>query len=101
MRRDRSTFNKNLKGFFAKRHGIWIFPDLISNGKSCGAGPHRVDWVARSGVTPSFKAKTECITLCVLGSSFTHKATNSKINSTTSVYYIESYYKILLQDQEV
>jgi hypothetical protein len=40
-------------------------------------------------VTPSFKAKTECIPLCVLGSSFTHKA----INSITSVYYIESYYK--------
>jgi hypothetical protein len=41
-------------------------------------------------VTPSFKAKTKCIHLCVTGSSFTHKATNSEINSITSVYYIES-----------
>jgi hypothetical protein len=30
------------------------------------------------------------------GSSFTHKATNSEINSITSVYYIESYYKNLI-----
>jgi hypothetical protein len=44
-------------------------------------------------VTHSFKAKTECIPLCVLRSSFTHKATNSEINSITGVYYIESYYK--------
>jgi hypothetical protein len=44
-------------------------------------------------VTPSFKVKTECIPLCVLGSIFTHKITNSEINSITSVYYIESYYK--------
>jgi hypothetical protein len=47
-------------------------------------------------VTPSFKAKTECIPLCVPGSSFTYKATNSKINSITHVYYIVSYYKNLL-----
>jgi hypothetical protein len=38
-------------------------------------------------VTPSFKVKTECIPLCVPGSIFTHKVTNSKINSITSVYY--------------
>jgi hypothetical protein len=52
-------------------------------------------------VTPGFKAKTKCIPLCVLGSIFTHKVTNSEINSITSVYYIESYYKNLLQDQEI
>jgi hypothetical protein len=44
-------------------------------------------------VTPSFKAKIECIPLCVSGSSSTHKMTNSEINSITSVYCIESYYK--------
>jgi hypothetical protein len=38
-------------------------------------------------VTPSFKVKTECIPLCVTGSIFTHKVTNSEINSITSVYY--------------
>jgi hypothetical protein len=38
-------------------------------------------------VTPSFKVKTECIPLCVPGSIFTHKATNSEINSITNVYY--------------
>jgi hypothetical protein len=38
-------------------------------------------------VTPSFKAKTECIPLCVPGSIFTHKVINSEINSITSVYY--------------
>jgi hypothetical protein len=43
-----------------------------------------------TSVTPSFKAKTECIPLCVSGSSFTHKATNSEINGITIVYYIES-----------
>jgi hypothetical protein len=36
----------------------------------------------------------------VPGSSFTHKATNSGINSITSVYYIVSYYKNLLQVQK-
>jgi hypothetical protein len=35
----------------------------------------------------------------MLGLSFTHKATNSEINSITSVYYIVSYYKNLLQVQ--
>jgi hypothetical protein len=40
-----------------------------------------------------FKAKTECIPSCVLGSCFTHKSTNSEINSIISVYYIVSYYK--------
>jgi hypothetical protein len=40
-----------------------------------------------------FKAITECILLCVSGSIFTHKSTNSEINSITSIYYIESYYK--------
>jgi hypothetical protein len=44
-------------------------------------------------VTLSFKAKTECIPLCVPRSSFTHKAANSEINNITSVYYIKSYYK--------
>jgi hypothetical protein len=52
-------------------------------------------------VTPGFKAKTKCIHLCVSGSIFTHKVTNSEINSITSVYYIEFYYKNLLQDQEI
>jgi hypothetical protein len=46
-----------------------------------------------AAITPSFKAKTKCFPLCVPGSSFTHKATNSEINSMTSVYYIISYYK--------
>jgi hypothetical protein len=41
-------------------------------------------------VTPRFKAKTKCIPLCVPGSIFTHKATNSELNSITNVYYIES-----------
>jgi hypothetical protein len=41
-------------------------------------------------VTPCFKVKTECIPLCVSGSIFTHKTTNSEINSITSVYNIES-----------
>jgi hypothetical protein len=36
-------------------------------------------------VTPSLKAKTECIPLCVPELSFTHKATNCEINSITSV----------------
>jgi hypothetical protein len=55
---------------------------------------------ARVRVTPSFYSKTECIPLCVPGSSFTHKATNSGINNITSVYYIVSYYKNLLQVQK-
>jgi hypothetical protein len=38
-------------------------------------------------ITHSFKVKTECIPLCVPGSIFTHKVTNSEINITTSVYY--------------
>jgi hypothetical protein len=41
-------------------------------------------------VTPSFKAKTECIPLCVPGSIFTHKVINSEIYSIANVYYIES-----------
>jgi hypothetical protein len=60
----------------------------------------KMQWSNHSA-TSSFKAKIECIPLCVPRSSFTHKATNSEINNITSVYYIESYYKILLQDQEV
>jgi hypothetical protein len=51
-------------------------------------------------VTPNFQAKTECIPLCVPGSSFTHKAINSGINNITSVYYIIPYYKNLLQVQK-
>jgi hypothetical protein len=47
-----------------------------------------------------FYGKTECISLCVPGSSFIHKVTNSGINSITSVYYIVSYYKNLLQVQK-
>jgi hypothetical protein len=47
----------------------------------------------RPCVTPSFKFKIECIPLCVLGSSFTHKVANSEINSITNVYYIISDYK--------
>jgi hypothetical protein len=47
----------------------------------------------RPMVTPNFKAKTECIPPCVPGSIFTHKVTNSEINSITSVYYINSYNK--------
>jgi hypothetical protein len=39
----------------------------------------------REPVTPSFKAKTECIPLCVLGSSFTIKETKSEINNISSV----------------
>jgi hypothetical protein len=37
----------------------------------------------------------------VSGSIFTHKATNSEINSITSVYYNVSLIQNLLQDQEV
>jgi hypothetical protein len=44
-------------------------------------------------VTPSFKAKIECIPLCVQVSSFTHKAINNEINGITSVYYVEYYYR--------
>jgi hypothetical protein len=33
----------------------------------------------------------------VPGSSFTHKMTNSEINSITSIYYIVSYLQNLLQ----
>jgi hypothetical protein len=62
---------------------------------------HKYTSPTLSVVAPSFKAKTECIPLCVPGSIFTHKAINSEINSITSVYYFKSYYKILLQDQEV
>jgi hypothetical protein len=47
----------------------------------------------KHGVTPSFKVKTECIPLCVSGSIFTYKVTNNEINSITSVYYNESYYR--------
>jgi hypothetical protein len=36
----------------------------------------------------------------VSGSSFTYKATNNEINSITSVYYNEFYYKSLLQVQK-
>jgi hypothetical protein len=41
-------------------------------------------------VTPSFKTKIEYIHLCMPGSSFTHKVTNSEINSINSIYYIKS-----------
>jgi hypothetical protein len=57
--------------------------------------------MATGFVTPNFKAKTKCISLSVQGSSLTHNVTNSEINSITNVYYIETYYKILLQDQKV
>jgi hypothetical protein len=58
--------------------------------------PHGVAYDLRACspiVTSSFWTKTECISLCVPGSRFTHKATNSGINSITSIYYIVSYYK--------
>jgi hypothetical protein len=48
-------------------------------------------------ITPSFYTKTECLPLCVPRSGFTHKETNSEINSITSVYYIVSYLQNLLQ----
>jgi hypothetical protein len=48
---------------------------------------------------PVFRPKLN-VPLCVSGSSFTHKATNSGINIITSVYYIISYYKYFLQVQE-
>jgi hypothetical protein len=35
--------------------------------------------VSCGGVTLSFKVKTECISLCMLRSIFTHKTINSKI----------------------
>jgi hypothetical protein len=47
----------------------------------------RVHFIGSIVVTPSFKAKTECIPLCVPGWIFTHKAINSEINNITSVYY--------------
>jgi hypothetical protein len=50
---------------------------------------HRYD---TTSVTLNFKAKTECIPLCVPESYFLHKATNSEIKSITSVHYIEYYY---------
>jgi hypothetical protein len=51
-------------------------------------------------VIADFKTKTECTPLCMPGSSFTHKATNSGINNITSIYYIVSYDKNLLQVQK-
>jgi hypothetical protein len=40
----------------------------------------------RSNFLYCFKAKTKCIPLCVPGSSFTHKVTNSEIIGKTSVF---------------
>jgi hypothetical protein len=57
------------------------FQDKTNSGTCIHTLPHALH------VTPSFKAKTECIPLCVPGSIFTHKVTNSEINSITSVYY--------------
>jgi hypothetical protein len=53
-------------------------------------GSTKVEWGPKQqrafdDVTPSFKAKTERIPLCVPGSIFTHKAINSEINSIPSV----------------
>jgi hypothetical protein len=45
---------------------------------------------------PVFRPKLNAF-LYMSGSSFTHKATDSGINSITSIYYIVSYYKYLLQ----
>jgi hypothetical protein len=39
---------------------------------------------------PVSRPKMNALPLCVPGSSFTYKVTNSEINSITSVYYIES-----------
>jgi hypothetical protein len=64
------------------------------------ATPHPVRVLTGAPITPSFRAKIKCIPLCVPGSSFTHKVTNSKINSITNVYYIKSYYKSSLQVQK-
>jgi hypothetical protein len=70
-------------------------------GETMGLGSNRMSKSSGEGaITPSFKAKTECISLCVLGSSFTNKARNGEINNITNVYYIESYYKSLLQVQK-
>jgi hypothetical protein len=49
---------------------------------------------------PVLRPKLNAFPLCVSGSCFTQKPTNSEINSITSVYYIESYYKSLLQVQK-
>jgi hypothetical protein len=51
-----------------------------------GARAPDADFLIRlCAVTPSFKSKIECIPLCVPGSIFTHKATNSEINYIASV----------------
>jgi hypothetical protein len=50
--------------------------------------------------TPCFKAKIECNTSMCARISFTHKVINSEINSITNVYYIKSYNKNLLKNQE-
>jgi hypothetical protein len=47
--RDRGLNYNNLRGLFTKRQGIWIFLDLISNGKIHGPGPQRCGPVARPG----------------------------------------------------
>jgi hypothetical protein len=55
---------------------------------------HRFVLVATDYLSyPILRPKLNALPLFVPGSSFTHKATNSKIKSITGVYYIESYYK--------
>jgi hypothetical protein len=57
---------------------LWVIGCGARDGVSAGTG-------VMVFVTPSLKAKTECIPLCVPELSFTHKATNCEINSITSV----------------
>jgi hypothetical protein len=48
---------------------------------------------------PVFRSKLNAF-LYVSGSSFTHKVTNSRINSITNVYYIVSYLQKLITSTE-
>jgi hypothetical protein len=56
-------------------------------GSVCGDAAAAGEAWCGGTITPKFKVKTEYIHLCMSGSIFTHKVTNSKINSITSVYY--------------
>jgi hypothetical protein len=60
MRKDRGAIYKNLRGIFAKRNGICIFLDLISNGKSGGEdeaklvrGSPELEWRCDGGSSSS------------------------------------------------
>jgi hypothetical protein len=63
--------------------------------------PPAIEVVRGGGVTPTFMAKIDCMPLCVSGSSFTDKATDNEINTITSVYYIESYYKAYYKTKRI